>query len=104
VLTELGRAMAALPISPRHSRMLLAAAASPVRGGAVQVDTWLESAWFQPLSFYRVKNWFQSLFFKFNLYRYSAVVSPPPSPPPPRSASTARSCTATQKRTRRRRR
>ena len=32
VLTSTGRAMAALPISPRHSRMLLAAAASPVRG------------------------------------------------------------------------
>jgi ATP-dependent RNA helicase DHX37/DHR1 len=32
VLTATGRAMAALPISPRHSRMLLAAAESPVRG------------------------------------------------------------------------
>jgi len=31
VLTEMGRAMAALPISPRHSRMLLAAAVGPTR-------------------------------------------------------------------------
>jgi hypothetical protein len=39
-------------------------------GGAVQVDPWLESAWFQPLSLHSETS-FKVLLSTCNLYRYS---------------------------------
>jgi hypothetical protein len=62
-------------------------------GGAVQVDPWLESAWFQPLSLHS-ETGFKVLLSTCNLYRYSTEApSPrgrwwrrcaPHSPSPPR--------------------